>query len=229
MKFKSPIFTQVSGSIAGMTFARNKGGLYIRARTIPTNPSSPAQLSARNAMANVVDAWTNVLTTAQRDGWGIYAINTPVVDVFGDPKTLSGQQMYNRSNSPRVRQGEARVDDAPVLFDLGTFTTPVITVSAAAPNDVSVAFTILDTWATFVGGFLFGLVSRQQNPSINFFKGPFRSMGNIPGDDLGITSPVVLTSEFPYAEGGQVFAEFRAAQADGRLSNTQTVKTIVVA
>ncbi len=229
MLFKSQIFTQVSGSIGGTTFSRNKGGLYTRARSVPVNPNSTAQIAARNAFSSLVNAWTEILTGTQRDAWDLYALNTPVTNVFGDSKTLTGQQMYIRSNQPRVRQGEARVDSGPVIFDLGTFTTPVLTINETAPNTISVAFTNTDTWAIAVGGFLFALASRGQNQSKNFFKGPFRSAGNIAGAVVPPGSPEALTSPFPYAEDQKVFVAFRAGQPDGRLSNQQIVETIVAA
>ena len=229
MLFKSPIFSQASGSVNGLTFSHNKGGQYTRGRAIPTNPNTPAQLAARNAMAQVVDAWTNVLTQAQRDAWSVYATNTPVINRLGDSVTLSGQQMYIRSNSARVRAGVGRRDDGPVINDLGTFTTPSIVVSAASPNDIEVTFDNSDAWAIVAGGFLFVSVSRGQNQSINFFKAPFQQAGRITGAVVPPTSPETLVGPFPYAEGQKIFATFRASQSDGRLSNNQIVNTIATA
>ncbi len=229
MLFKSQVFTQVSGSVGGLTFARNRGGLYTRARAIPTNPNTASQVAARTALSTLVDAWTTILTLAQRDAWETYAKNTPVVNVFGDPKLLTGQQMYIRSNQPRVRNGEARVDDGPTTFDLGTFTTHSIAISAASPSDIDVGFTNTDSWAVAVGGFLFVGISRQQNPSINFFNSPFRALGSVDGAVIAPTSPETLISDFTYAEGNKAFATARASQPDGRLSNDQIVETIVTA
>lgn len=229
MKFKSQVFTAVSGSVGGLTFARNKGGLYTRARAIPTNPNTAAQINARDALSTLVDAWTTFVTQAQRDAWDVYALNVPVVDVFGDPKLLTGQQMYIRSNQPRVRNGEARVDDGPTVFNLGTFTTPSIAISAASPSDVVISFTNTDSWANALGGFLFAGASRGQNASIQFFKSPFRTIGSIDGDAAPPSSPATLVSDFVYALGQKVFATFRASQSDGRLSTAQIVNTIVTA
>ena len=228
MKFKSQIFTAVSGSVGGLTFAKNKGGLYTRARAIPTNPNTPAQVAARDALSTLVDAWTNILAESQRDAWRTYAANTPVVDVFGDPKLLTGQQMYLRSNQPRVRAGVPRVDPGPTIFNLGTFTTISIAISAAAPNDIIVTFTTGDAWANVDGGFLFIGASRQQNQSISFFKGPFRQAGTIFGDPVPPTSPKTIVSDFPYALANKAFVTARAGQADGRLSTAQIVSTVVV-
>lgn len=229
MKFKSQIFTQVSGSVGGLTFGSNRGGLYTRARAIPTNPNTAAQVAARDAMSTLVDSWTNILTPTQRTSWATYALNTPVIDVFGDAKKLTGQQMYIRSNQPRIRNAIARRDDAPVIFDLGTFTGPSMVISAASPFDIVVSFDNSDSWAIASGGHLVAGASRGQNPSKNFFKSPFQTMGTIVGDPTPPVSPATLTSPFTYAEGQKVFATFRASQGDGRLSTPQIIDTIVTA
>ena len=227
MKFKSQVFTQVSGSVAGLTFGHNRGGLYTRARSIPTNPNTPDQIAARSAMSDIVNAWLSILTQLERDAWEVYAQNTPVIDVFGDPKLLTGQQMYIRSNQPRIRNALGRSDTAPAIFELGTFTTPSIAISAALPNDVVVSFTGTDAWNNEDGSFLIGGISRGQNPTKNFFKSPFRTMGALVGAVIPPASPGTLTSPFPFVEGQKAFATFRAARFDARLSTAQIVNTIV--
>ena len=227
--FQSTIFSAVSGKLGGTVFSRNKGGKYIRSLGIPTNPNSPAQIAARDALSTPVDAWTNILTQAQRDAWIVYALNVPVLNRLGETKNITGQQMYIRSNQPRLRNGIGRRDDGPTLFDLGTFTTPSLVVSAAQPSDLVVSFDDSDEWAQLAGGFLIGLASRGQNASKVFFGAPFRTAGFIAGDPITPTSPATLTSPFVYAQGQRVFMQFRASQADGRLSTTQIIDTLVTA
>ncbi|KKM06452.1 hypothetical protein LCGC14_1743870, partial [marine sediment metagenome] len=48
MLFKSGLITQGSGSIGGLTASHNRGGMYFRARTIPTNPATSFQTVVRN-------------------------------------------------------------------------------------------------------------------------------------------------------------------------------------
>ena len=67
MIFKSPIFAQASGSIAGTVFSRNAGGMYVRSRANPTNPNTDAQQAVRDAMRQLVVAWTSELDDGQRD------------------------------------------------------------------------------------------------------------------------------------------------------------------
>ena len=227
--FESIIFSSVSGKLGGVVFSRNKGGSYIRGKGNPTNPNTAAQIASRTALSTLVDSWTNLLTQAQRDAWIVYALNTPVLNRLGQTKTISGQQMYVRSNTPRIRAGIARVDDGPTLFDLGTFTTPSFTVSAGDPAALVITFTDTDEWANAAGGFLIGLASRGQNATKVFFKAPFQLSGSIAGDPVPPASPTTLTSPFTYAQGQKVFLSFRASQDDGRLSTTQIVDTIVTA
>lgn len=218
MKFKSALVTQSSGSVGGATFAHNQGGLYIRARSIPTNPSSAFQVAVRNNMATLSNAWSNILTAAQRAAWTTYAANVTLVNALGDAIHVSGIAMYNRTNTPRLQAGVSRLDAAPTTFNLGSFTNPTITCVASTGN-LSIAFTNTDSWATAVGGYMLVYASRPQSPGINFFNGPYRFTGKIAGAVTPPTSPVTLATPFPVVAGQKVFFDVRVSQVDGRLSS----------
>ena len=194
MKFKSHIVTQVSGSVGGTTYAQNQGGMYMRARSIPTNPNTSFQQSYRQFFKTVMNAWTNTLTAAQRAAWSTYAKNTPVINSLGSSIILGDNAMFLRTNGPALQNGISLFASAPTTFDLGAFTAPVPTITHATTS-MSVAFTTGDTWNT-AGGALLLYASRAQNGSINFFKGPFRLVGKISG---GATSPQTFT--LPFAAG----------------------------
>lgn len=212
MKYKSQIVTQASGSVGGTTYSHNRGGLYQRARSIPTNPASSFQVAVRDFVADVTNRWLTTLTQAQRDGWDVYATQVLLPDSLGEPRNVGGIGMYLRSNVPRLQGSLTRIDAPPVVYNLGVFTTPVLT--ATAPTTLSVAFTAADPWHAAGGGGLV-LASRGQNGSINFFAGPYRFAGIIASGDA---SPKVLTAPFPLTAGQKVFCQFRATQPDGRLS-----------
>lgn len=229
MKIKSALVTQISGSIGGMTGSRNRGGNYLRARAIPTNPNSSFQQAVRSNFSSLTTAWSSVLDQAQRDAWSNYAENTPVTDTLGDPLTLTGQQMYIRSNSVRLNVGVARVDDGPVTMGLGNLSQFVMNVSDA-DNFVTVLFENTDAWAILDGGALQVQFGRQVNQTINFFNGPYRSTTNILGNTASPpTSPQVLQSPFneTYALDNKVFGRATATLADGRLTNVITTFDIV--
>lgn len=224
MKFKSHIVTQASGSVGGTTYASNQGGLYMRARSIPTNPNTSFQQSYRQFFKTVMNAWTNTLTAAQRTAWSVYAKNTPVIDSLGSSIVIGDNAMFLRTNGPALQIGLALFANAPTTFDLGAFTAPVPTITHSSTS-MSVAFTVGDTWNT-AGGAMLLYASRPQNPSINFFKGPFRLVGKISGV---ATSPQTFT--LPFAAGSTtsvMFIKASVLQPDGRLSTPMIIKSTPV-
>ena len=64
----SPIVTNISGSVGGVTFQRNKFGHTMRQKPLPTFTPSVSQLAVRTHMATVQRAW-QALTDAQRTQW----------------------------------------------------------------------------------------------------------------------------------------------------------------
>jgi len=218
MKFKSPMFSQASGSIAGTTFAHNRGGLYVRARSIPTNPNTTFQQAVRTTFGLLSNLWLNTLTEAQRAGWDNYASLVLIPDSLGEPRNVGGVGMYQRSNTPRIQAGLPRIDDAPSIFNLGDYTAPAI-VSITAPTSISLSFDDTDGWANTDDAGMIVLASRGQNASRNFFKGPYRFAGVILGDSVTPpTSPAAITSPFPLVAGQRQFIQVRVTQGDGRLA-----------
>jgi hypothetical protein len=147
MKYTSTILAAASGSIAGATFSRNRGGQYIRRRAIPSNPNSEAQGFARTNLAAAVSAWTNLLTDPQRQAWQTYAQATPVIDPLGQQITLSGQQMFVRSRTVALIGGLTMDNDAPGDSGLGDPPTfgAALTVDASTQLVVTTATTgVLD-------------------------------------------------------------------------------------
>ena len=114
MKFKSLIFSEMSGSVGGLTFSHNNGGLYVRARAIPTNPGSPQQDVVRAAFGALVAAWTELLSEAEREAWRVYAANTPLLGPLGDVRNVTGMNMYLRCNTLRSAFGFPVQDAAPI-------------------------------------------------------------------------------------------------------------------
>lgn len=221
MKFTSALVSGASGSIRGMTASHNRGGQYLRGRTIPTNPNSVFQQAVRNNLSVLQTRFLSTLTAAQRLAWTTYAQNTPVTDSLGNSIKLTANQWYIACNSLRLQAGIAVVDAGPTTFGLPTFTTPVPTIVAAGTT-VSMAFTNTDSWATAVGGALLIFASRPQNPTVNFFKGPYRFAGKVLGAVTPPTSPAVITLPFPIGPvGSKMYFRAVAVGVDGRKSIDQ--------
>lgn len=229
MLFKSGTITSASGSFGGITASHNSSGMYFRARSIPVNPSSIQQDAVRSAMTEAVNRWTEVLTPDEREAWNAYALNVLVTNPLGDQVLISGQNWYVGSATPRLQAnavlGEsfAAPDTAPVIFDRGDFTTPTSQMNAAA--GLSITFENTDEWANEAGSAMLIFQARPTNPSRLFFKGPYRLIGAILGDDVTPpTSPVLINTTilnnigFPLVEGQATEAVVAVVRADGRYS-----------
>lgn len=221
MKIKSQIITEASGSMGGLTASHNRGGLYFRARTIPVNPGSPQQVEIRGFMAQLTNLWLNILTSLQRSGWNNYAEQVPLADKLGEPRNVGGLAMYVRSNSPRLQAGLARVDDAPTVFNLGDYFPTSLPTASEATQIITIPFSEADEWPAEDGAAMIFWVARPQNPSINFFKGPYRFADVALGlSGTPRTSPEAVPAPFAFVVGQRLFYRVNVTRADGRLSST---------
>lgn len=118
------IVGQISGSIAGTTYSHNKGGAYIRNRSIPTNPSSSAQMQARANLASVSTDWQN-LTTAQRLAWEEWARQNPITNALGDTILKTGHQSFVGLNSRILLDSGTQILVPPVVARPDGFLTAV--------------------------------------------------------------------------------------------------------
>ena len=227
MLFKSALLTQASGSVGGITASHNAGGMYLRARTIPTDPNSNAQVAVRTAMSFLAARWTDDLSTVQRNAWAAYAANVAMTNPLGDAINLSGQMHYLRSNVIRKRLGFPVIDAAPVVFNLGEFTAMSF-VGSEATQELTITFTDADHWPQTDDAWAVFHQSLPQNPSINFFKGPFQLHGYFEGDTaVPIVTPLILGTRVPVVQGQKLFMRVRVLFEDGRLPTAQIMTATI--
>ena len=230
MKFSSQIIAAGSGSVGGCTYSRNRYGQYIRRRAMPVNPCSAFAQAMTAFFATLVSRWTTTLTQLQRDSWDLWAVNTPQTDALGNAVTWTGQNAFISMNAFRLQAGKVIIDNAPAIFSGTSLSDPFVSVPFdESSQNFSLGFLNTDEWATEVGGILSIYVSRPQNPSVNYFKGPYRYAGTINGAVVPPTSPQIIPVPFPIVENQKVFAQCRAATADGRLSSLKRFSGLVQA
>lgn len=210
---------QRSGSIGGTVWSRNRYGAYIRNRSVPVNPNTDRQVAVRNIVRALTIAWQNVLTTAQRDAWDVYASNVTWLNKLGQSVNLTGLNHFIRSNTPRLQSGSDRVDDGPVIFNLATAELELAVTASEATQQASIAFDNAAAWANETGACQYVYGGLPQNGGIKFFGGPWRLIGLIEGDDITPpVSPAVEDYPFPFAEGQRLWVRSRVSRLDGRLS-----------
>ena len=128
-KFVSQIVSEIRGSINGVTFARNRYGLYARSKASPVQPRTPAQ-SERRAQLTVLSQRWRTLDESLRAEWRALADELTRSDTLGLTYRLSGLQAYLSFNLWRALLTLAPQDDPPPQL--------------AAPNPVDITAVTLD-------------------------------------------------------------------------------------
>jgi hypothetical protein len=112
MKWISPLFSDARNKIGGTIYARNRAGVYQRARVTPTNPQTPFQQANRAMFKTIVATW-RTLTPAQRLSWNNMALTRTLTDSLGQTSMPSGFQLYTSNNRNRLLCGLSQLATAP--------------------------------------------------------------------------------------------------------------------
>lgn len=211
---------QMSGSIAGNTHARNRFGNYMRSRTKPVNPKSARQTGARILIMMLAEQWReSPMTDAIRTAWQTYANSVTWQNKLGEVVTLTGFNMFIRGNASIITAGGSLVTAAPTDLGLPPGDPAFAVAGSEATQKLSVTFDNTMNWANETGGFLSVSMGCPQNPSRNFFGGPWRFAAGVLGDDTTPpTSPAEIDPPFTLTEGQKVWCRAKIIRMDARAS-----------
>lgn len=209
-----PTVAEVSGSIGGLTFARNRGGMYIRNRSTVVNPNTARQVAVRDFFTVAAQYWSNTLTAAQRAAWNAYGNAVIVTNPLGEQRKNSGFNWFLAVNTMRQAAGLAILAVAPTNFTVGPSIVPAFTAtngSLTVTVSAISGYTPTATPAVFIAR-----ASSPQNPGVNFFKGPF---SQIIAEQLatGSVPPYAGELTIPYATGRLLYLAVRLCTPDGRV------------
>lgn len=221
---------QMSGSMAGNTYARNRYGNYVRTRTKPVNPNTDRQNDVRATLAYLVEYWSETLTGVQRTAWNLYASNVVMNNRLGESIHLSGFNHFIRSNTIRHLHASSIIAAGPVVFTLPDQDATYNTSASEATQLIQHNFDDGMAWSTEASAFFFIFQGVPQNPQRNFFGGPWRYHGVVSGiDPGGAATPHAQAVAFAIAEGQRQWTYARISRADGRLSEIFRADCVVAA
>ena len=134
MKYLSPILSAASASLGGATFAKNRGGNYIRKRVAPVQPRSPAQQAVRASLAAISGSWKS-LTAAQIAGWSALASTITLKDSLGNSYIPTGNQLFTGLNVTLTTIASATITAPPGAVPSFVDMLPVAaTATAGTPS-----------------------------------------------------------------------------------------------
>lgn len=197
----SAIVSEMRGKLNGSVFSKNRGGAYIRTKVTPVNPSTIAQGAVRAALTSISQAWRG-LTEAQRLAWAGAVSAFTSTDIFGDIKTPSGINLYNKLNLNLHAIGEASISTPPAVVSVGYVSALSLAADASA-NTIAATFTA-------EGASVDQTVIVEATPCLSagksFVKSEFRQIGTFAGN---ATSPQAI--------GAMYVAKFGAMTADKKI------------
>jgi hypothetical protein len=228
------IVTDIRGSIAGVTFARNRGGAYSRGRTSPVQPNSVRQAAMKGIFAAAINSWTNLLDAGQRAMWDAYAASVPYTDIFGETRYYSGQNRYAQAYIAGVNAGRsvASIAGAPTTYTAAEgVVISRITVEQGA-TEASTLANVVNSLAPSdaeAGDILLISFGKPITSATNYFKGPYRHAGistfvsGTAYPEAGLTDPYGRT----ISEGMVLPIMCRILKADNRISpSSRTIVTV---
>ena len=218
--------TDIRGSMAGNTFARNRFGNYIRPRTKPVNPNSTAQGFARSIIGTLTQAWRTDLTAAKRTAWNTYAAAIAMKNRLGETVYLTGFNHFVRSNAVLLQSVKGLITAGPTVLSLPEKDPTLAVAGSVATQLLTLTVDAGQPWAAETGAFLQVEQGQPQNVTRNFFGGPWKYAGKI-----NQASPLVLTVDAPFTLvlGQKTWIAVRICRADGRVSEIMYASCIVAA
>lgn len=143
----SPLLTDISGSIGGLTIQRNKFGVSMRSKPLPYLKSTDAQNVVRTHMVTIQAAW-QALTDSQRLQWNRF-LDYSGQSIRRDRSIkLSGHALYIKYQMYRLLQGYslyttisyAPMQDVPSFNYIDIAAGPIMTFALDSAVDFSEYF-----------------------------------------------------------------------------------------
>jgi hypothetical protein len=103
---------QISGSVGALTFAHNRGGSYVRNRSLCVKHTTKYAMDAKERFTLESRAWAD-LDDTERLAWQSWAANYPITDTMGEKRILTGHQAFCGINSRRNLGSDAQLDLPP--------------------------------------------------------------------------------------------------------------------
>ncbi len=164
-----PTVASISGSIGGTTYSRNRGGAYIRNRSIPVTSTTSAALAAKTRFGHAAQTW-QTLSAADRDAWQFWADANPGINALGNQFRLTGSQAYVGFHVRAEVAGQTPITVPPIVSAPAALETLALTADIGL-GDVEIAYTATPTGAN---DFLWIEAAIVNSAGINFVENLMR-------------------------------------------------------
>lgn len=214
------------GKIGGHVASKNRAGSYFRTKVTPVNPQSTRQNTVRSLFTSLSQSFRS-LTDAQIAAWNAAVSNFQTTNIFGDLKTPSGFNLYQRLNNNLSRIGEAVIDTPPLPAAVEDIVIGTLTAAAGA-GTMSLAYT-----AGAAGSVIEVYATPGVSPGISYVKNLYRRIGQFDSETVSpfnaAAAYALVFGSVPVA-GQKVFVKTVAVNSTtGQMGTPQSTSAVVAA
>jgi hypothetical protein len=213
------------GKIGGHVASKNRAGAYLRTKVTPVNPNTSAQSEARSRLTGISQAW-RALTVAQRASFNNAVQDFTKTDIFGDVKSPSGFNLYQRLNNNLSNIGAAAITVAPLASSVLTVVIGALVMDATTP-----AYTVALSGAVPAGTSMQIWATPGLSAGVSFVKSEYRL---IQVEAAASGTPVDIAAAYTARYGSpvigqKVFVQIKFVNTvTGQASTTQSASTLVI-
>lgn len=221
------IVSDIRGSVGSETYSRNPGGLYVKARSTPTQPASSHRDLTQLALTTITQAWSGTLTEAQRAGWRQYAKRWPIPNRLGQMIHVTGLNHFVRCNFYEfLSHTSVRNLNAPPS---GPAHIPTFTFTAnGTSNQVTIALPMTNYSPPPTEQRLYLFLGEGINSGRTYYSSPWRWSGyNWWSGSYWVNSPWTVSTPWPISAGNKIFAKIVTVLTDAETSGPYPCSTII--
>lgn len=213
--------SDLSGASGGVVAFRNRFGLCFRSRVTPVNPNTDRQVVVKATMAFLAEQWREApMDAGKRGEWETYAASISWTNRLGESVKLTGFNAFCMCNGALFPCSGGWAANGPGALGLPAQDPLFVASISAAAQKISCVFDDGFDWCDEDFGWLSVQMGLPHVASRNFFGGPWRHAGAIPGSVIAPAASPDATIDCPYTavEGDRVVVRARIIRADARCS-----------
>lgn len=208
-QYESAQWNAVRGKVGGMVFQGSSNGQMMRARVIPKQPNTAAQIAVRQGFADASTAW-KALTPVAQAGWSALGSQIILKNRLNKPYSPTGRRLFMSCFQNTRTSGQAAPTTAPSsvpgVEGVTNFSVAVTPPATGHPNGQMAA-----TGGFFIAGYMIVIrATKTYSPDRHYLNaGDFRVL-SATSDDSGPPTPDALAALYA--------ARFGVPQAGAKLS-----------
>jgi len=156
--------------MADITAAKNRYGFYLRQKSSPVQPKTPAQTARQEALGGFSDAWSGSLDDQQRESWDALADRVTYKDSQGTVFKLQANALFNKVNLNLYTCGTPAILTAPLNQNVRA--VAVAEIAEATAGAVSIAIEFGPAASADEKIVIKGIIN--QNPGVSFVEDRMR-------------------------------------------------------